>query len=136
MTKIQRLDLLKSYDNVCTTPTVVREFGEELPNWIQVIKPKDEHKQKLLELQIDEGEASAICLALELSADLIILDDMKARKIADSLQLKIIGTLGIIVKGKISGDLDSIKPLLEKLQKTNFRISDELINKALELANE
>jgi predicted nucleic acid-binding protein len=53
-----------------------------LPDWIVVENVKDLSTQKVLELQIDKGESSAISLALELPDSTLILDDYKARKIA------------------------------------------------------
>jgi len=124
--------LQKIYDHIYATPVV----AEELPGWIEQLDPRDDQKQQLLELQVDKGEASAINLALELSADLVILDDLKARNIAERLGSNSAGTFGVIIKAKVSGKIKSLRPLLEKLQKTNFRVSKELISKALELAGE
>ena len=90
----------------------------------------------MLEFHIDKGEASAITLALEISADLIILDDYKARQIAEKLDLKITGTLGVIIRAKNKGVISSIKPALNKLQQNNFRISEELIKEALKESGE
>ena len=49
-------------------------------------------------MQLDKGESSAIALAFETPDCTIILDDYKARKIADQLGLHITGTIGVIVK--------------------------------------
>ncbi len=137
LTNIGELDLLKKlYHSILTTKDVVEEFGGELPDWIEIKSPIDTEKQQLLEFHIDKGEASAIVLALEVTADLIILDDLKARQSAVKLGLKITGTLGIIIKAKQDGVIDSIKPILSKLQKTNFRLSDNLMEEALKIAEE
>ena len=77
-------------------------------------------------MQIDKGESSAIALALETPESILILDDYKARKIATHLGLALTGTIGVIVKAKINGVIFSIKPTLEDIKKTNFRISPEL----------
>jgi len=53
-----------------------------------------------LELQLDKGEASAIALALEIQDSTLILDDFKARKVAEKLGLKITGTLGLMILPK------------------------------------
>lgn len=98
--------------------------------------PKDKIKQTLLELQVDKGEASAIALALETEYATIILDDQKARKVAEKLDLEVTGTLGVIIKAKNNNLIPSIKPLLAKLSVTNFRLSKALENEALKQANE
>ena len=107
-----------------------------MPGWIEIQQVKDPKWQELLELLIDKGEASAIALALETKADLIILDDWKARKVAEKLSIRITGTIGIIIKAKHAGIIHSIRPCLLKLRETDFRISDELEHIALREANE
>ena len=66
----------------------------------------------------------------------IILDDFKARKIAKQLGIVFTGTIGVIVKAKLRGIIPSIKPFLEKIKQTNFRLSDEIQFLALKEANE
>lgn len=137
LTNIQELTLLQRlYQKVYITPTIAEEFGDTLPNWIESIPVKDAQKQKMLEFHIDAGEASAITLSLEILASLIIIDDFKARQIAEKLGLKITGTLGMIVKAKNQSLIGSIRPIIAKLRKTDFRISQDLIDQALKLANE
>lgn len=67
---------------------------------------------------------------------LLILDDLKARKLAKKLNLKITGALGVIHKAKKIGAIEYIKPIIEKLLQTNFRISENIIQELLELNNE
>jgi len=108
---IDELHLLKElYRKIYTTAEVASEFGTKLPDWFEIKSPADHHQQKLLEFQIDKGEASAIVLALELSAKLIILDDYKARLIAKKLGVTITGTLGIIIKAKKAGSSLPLNP--------------------------
>ena len=87
-------------------------------------------------MQLDKGESSAIALALETPDCTIILDDYKARKIADQLGLHITGTIGVIVKAKLNGLIPSIKPLLSKIRTTDFRLTIELELLALKEAGE
>lgn len=89
-----------------------------------------------MKIHVDKGEASAIALALETSECTIIIDDWKARKLAEHLGLNVTGTIGIIIKAKNSNLITSIKPYLEKIKATNFRISEELEYIALQEANE
>ena len=137
LSKIGELDLLqKLYKTIVTTLEIAEEFGEELPNWIEILTVKDISKQKILELQIDKGESSAIALALENQNSKIILDDDKARKVANKLGLDFTGTIGVIIKAKLDGIIPSIKPYLQKIKETNFRISPELELIALKEAKE
>ena len=83
LSNINEIDLLlKVYGKIITTPDIVSEFGEYLPDWIIIKSPKDYQKQQILELQVDKGEASAISLALEIPGSTIILDDLQARILA------------------------------------------------------
>lgn len=89
-----------------------------------------------MELQIDRGESSAIALALETPDSTVILDDYKARKIAERLGITLTGTIGVIIKAKLNGTIPSVKPLLEKIKQTDFRLSAEIEAQALKEANE
>lgn len=137
LSNIGELQLLqKLYGQVFTTVEIAQEFGEILPEWIVIKGAADIHKQQLLELQIDKGESSAIALALEMSNSTLILDDNKARKIANQLGLHVTGTIGIIVRAKLNGIIPSIRPILEKIRQTNFRLSVEVEILALKAAQE
>lgn len=89
-----------------------------------------------MELQIDRGESSAIALALETPDSTVTLDDYKARKIAERLGITLTGTIGVIIKAKLNGTIPSVKPLLEKIKQTDFRLSAEIEARALKEANE
>ena len=137
LSKIGELDLLRQlYKTVTITQDISLEFGDKLPDWIKVQQLKDSYRQQLIELQIDKGEASAIALALETSDNTVILDDWKARKVAERLGLLVTGTIGVIIKAKNTGIITSIRPYLDKIRRTNFRISEELEKIALKEANE
>jgi predicted nucleic acid-binding protein len=137
LTNIGELELLhKLYGQIVTTLDIATEYGELLPKWVEILSVADMSKQQLLELQIDKGESSAIALALETPNSTIILDDHKARKIANQLGLAYTGTIGVIVKAKLKGIIPSIKPIIEKIKRTNFRISVEIEIQALKQANE
>jgi predicted nucleic acid-binding protein len=137
LSNIGELELLhKTYNQITTTPEVVEEYEEELPDWVEIVPAKDKNRQHQLEAQLGKGEASAITLALEIKDSTIILDDAKARQIAEKLGLDITGTLGIIVKAKLQGTIKSIHPYLIKLKQTNFRMTEQLEKRALEDAGE
>lgn len=130
--KIEQLDLLvKVYGNLITTPEVAAEFGDALPEWVKIQEVGDHKYQLFLETQVDKGEASAIALAMESTESLLLLDDLKARKLTTMLKLKFTGTLGIINKAKQLGHIHKVKPLIDKILKTNFRISQSVIEEIL-----
>ncbi|WP_242203923.1 DUF3368 domain-containing protein [Aestuariivivens insulae] len=135
--KIDEFDLLhKVYGELVTTPKVAEEFGEELPKWIKLKSVSDKKYQDFLETLVDSGEASAIALAVEYDDVLLLLDDLKARKLAIQLKFKITGTLGVIHKAKQMSIIEKVKPLVDKLLLTNFRIADNVIAEILKLNDE
>ncbi len=137
LTNIGELELLrKVYGQIITTPEIAAEFGEPLPEWVEIAEVKDKYRQTILELQIDKGESSAIALALETPNSIVILDDYKARKIAERLGVTLTGTIGVIIKAKLGGIIPSVKPLLEKIKQTDFRLSAEIELQALKEADE
>jgi len=90
--------------------------------------------QKMHGLNI--GESESIILFKELGGDLLIMDEKKGRKVASSLDIKLTGTLGILLKAKQEGIIIELKPLLEKLIESNIRISHKLYKEILKSANE
>jgi predicted nucleic acid-binding protein len=137
LTNIGELEIIeKLYGKITTTIEIATEFGEPLPDWVEILSVKGIDTQRLLEMQIDKGESSAIALALEFSDSLLILDDFKARRIATQLGLSITGTLGIIIKAKLEGIIPSVIPILQKIKQTDFRLSNEVEIKVLKAAME
>lgn len=135
--KINELELLQRlFGSVTTTKEIAVEFNKPLPRWVTIKSATNLRYSELLEIEIDRGEASAIALALETDDSLLILDDQKARKLAERLSLNYTGTLGLLLKAKELQILPALKPLLEKIQQTNFRFSEKVLNEILREANE
>lgn len=144
LSKIEKLDILLIYDVVIpkavfdeiTKPK--KKYVKELYKWgkDKVIEVMNRKAVEYLELIIDKGEAETIALAEELNADAVLIDDLKARKIAKLRGLNITGSIGILLDAKDRGLVSEVKPLLEELMKKKIRIRKELYNHALELANE
>ncbi len=103
---------------------------------MEIAEVKDKYRQTILKLQIDKGESSAIALALETPDSVVILDDYKARKIAERLGVTLTGTIGVIIKAKLNGIIPSVKPIIEKIKQTDFRLSAEIESQALKEADE
>jgi predicted nucleic acid-binding protein len=77
---------------------------------------------------LGSGETEVIRLALELGADFVVLDDLAARRIADGLGLRVIGTVGILLLARRAGKLTTVLPLIERLRTAGFRLSDDVID--------
>jgi len=135
--KINELDILqKLFHTVLTTEDIAIEFRKELPVWVHIKVVANKEYQRILRLEVDNGEASAIALSIEEDNTLLILDDGKARKLAAKLNLPYTGTLGVLLKAKQSGIIPLIRPIIEKIQETNFRFSDRYYREILLLAQE
>jgi len=88
-----------------------------------------------LQNDLGYGESEAIVLALEFDA-ILLVDDLKARRFAQSENVAIIGTIGVLLQGKKTGKIDSVKQDLDALISNNIRIGDDLYRHALLLADE
>jgi len=105
-------------------------------NWIKVMEVQDRLAVNLLRNELDQGESEAIVLAKELETTCILIDERLARRKARSVGLTPIGTLGVILMAKERGLISAIKPLLDKLRRTPFRMTEELYQKVLHIAGE
>ena len=134
---VQRLDLLEQiYEEVLLPEAVAQEWGLPPPPWLKVKSISNQALAKALRLQLGPGEAEAIALAVELGADRLILDDQRARQIAAKLQIPITGTVGIALRAKHNGLLPLVRPFFDQLRAAGFRLSDRLLQQALQLAGE
>ncbi len=84
-----------------------------------------------LSVMMDYGESESVILYNELNADFFLVDDKKARIIAESLGVKCIGTLGVISIAKEKGMIAQLKPLFEKLLENKRYYSVDVLNKIL-----
>lgn len=91
--------------------------------------------QSLL-MDLNDGEAEAMVLALELNPGWLLLDEDEARRKATHHGLPVTGTLGILLRAKASGFIPLVAPLLAELKKQGFWISDEVYNEVLRQAGE
>ena len=127
--KLGRIGLLKSlYGNITVTKIVADEFGKVLPEFVNTENPENKNYQRILESFLDQGEASAIALALEKEKCLLIIDEFKGRREARQLGLNYTGTLGILIVAKEKGLIKSVTEIIKEIGKTDFRVDEKLIN--------
>ena len=100
-----------------------------------VEQPRDAGMVAALRLLVDPGESEAIALAYEKGLR-IIVDDRKAREVAQRIGVPVTGTVGLLLKAKQEGVIANVRPLLDALDANHFRISDDLRAEALKLAGE
>jgi len=95
--------------------------------WIRVVSVKNRSEVDVLQTVLDEGEAEVITLGQEIKADLLILDNREPRNFARTVNLKVIGTIGVIrfawMKGLIKEPIHEINKLLLN----GFWIDEKLI---------
>lgn len=129
--------LQKLYQHIYLTEEVAQEYGKPLENWMNIMTVNDKNYLRILNTSVDLGEASTIALALQMPEDnVMILDDLKARKLAKELQLNFTGLLGILLKAKQQGIISSVTDIFTQLKNVNFRISEKLEKEVLKLAGE
>ena len=120
-------------------PEAVRKevFGiQKLPAFVRCVKINDLFALGLLQSNLDAGESEAICLYREVNADILIIDDLEGRRIAERLGINISGTLGVLLLAKREKFIERVKPLLDKIINNGFRVADELYQEVLLMAGE
>jgi predicted nucleic acid-binding protein len=105
------------------TPEPVRQFVAAAPDWLEV-RSVPEVPATLKHL--DSGEREAIALALYVGARFVLLDERKGRQAAKGQGLQVSGTLGVIGLA-VERRLVGLEDALDRLQKTNFRVSPRLV---------
>ncbi len=138
LAKIGQLNLLHEFFGEIAIPRAVYkeciiegEKRQEIAiiknaNWLHVCNVSDKNLVTVLQSELDNGESEAIALALEKSADLILLDDAEAREKARLYHLKITGTLGILLRAKKEDKLQSFGDMIEQLLATGFWVDAAL----------
>jgi len=105
--------------------------------WLVVHTAADIHVVNLLLSDLHRGEAEAIALALEMKADLLLIDEREGRRIARESGLTVRGILGVLLRGKKTGRIATMKTSIEKLKnQAGFFIATELEKSILVEAGE
>lgn len=104
--------------------------------WIQTLAVPDEQRVRLLLPTLDRGEAEVIALGLEHKARLLLIDELIGRKVAESLGLRITGSVGILIRAKELGEISVVRPLLEQMTREGIRFSRSFIDAVLRQVGE
>lgn len=99
--------------------------------WIRVEKITSQNNVELLLPTLDRGEAEVIILSKELKADLVIIDELSARKVAMMMDLPLIGTVGLLIAAKENKLIEKVKPLLDEMIVSGIRYGEEFYRKVL-----
>ena len=148
LAKIGRLDLLREvygrviipqevFDEV-TTGAHPATVAVPAANWIEVRAVTDSRQVLALHTttSLGLGECAAMILAEELNASRLLIDDLAARREAQSRNLPVIGTVAVVLLAKKLGIVSAVKDLLDELIAHGARISPKLYRDALSVAGE
>ena len=142
--------LLQLYSQVMIPEAVYRELADIDPpvpgtlevqraSWLEVREIVNREVVERLqdEVRLDSGESEAIAVALELNADMLLIDERRGRAKADRLGVRITGLLGILVEAKQKNLIVAVKPLIDELiAKSEFRVSSALYSQILNVVDE
>jgi predicted nucleic acid-binding protein len=141
-----KLNLLdKLFDRVCVPQAVFNELivpnkpkVETITEWAKarIVRVKNTATVAAFSLNLDPGESEALSLYWETAADYLLIDEKKGRIIAARNGIKTVGTIGILLSAKQKGFLAGVKPSLDVLVNSGFRMSDILYRQILERAGE
>lgn len=136
LSALSLLDVLQRfYGQVVIPVAVAEEFGEPLPEWMTRVQANPIVVAALRE-SLDHGEAEVIALAAQTTGALAVLDDQRARTVARAMGVELTGTLGILLRAKREGVLESLSSAIEVLERVGFHMSPELKARVLTLARE
>lgn len=144
--RIKRLELLPQlFKQIIIAEGVYREVVDydrkeadliKSADWLEVIKVKDKLAVEVLLDELDIGESETIVLSREVSADIVLIDERKARRKVKQLGFNLSGTVGVLLLAKKKGMIDEIKPELDGLHRNSFYISESLRQHALRISGE
>ncbi len=138
---IGELSLLRDQFGEILIPEAVLEelrVEEDLPGsqnirdalkigWIRMATVNLYPLVRAMQRDLDKGEAEAIALAIQLNADWVLIDEREGRKAAKSMDLKVVGVLGVLLKAKREGRLESLKQVIDRLrEKAGFYVRADL----------
>ena len=103
-------------------PTAVRYWAGNAPPWVEILTPRS----SLILGQLDLGESEAIALAVEVHADVLLIDEQAGRQEALRRGLRVAGTLSILDEADQAG-LVNFDDAVAELQKTSFRVSQTVL---------
>jgi predicted nucleic acid-binding protein len=144
--QVNHLELLRLvYDRVVVPVAVQTELdkgrrsGYDTPDvggiaWIHIelspsrLVPSDEY--------LGAGESEAIALGLHIPESVLIVDDKLGREVAEGRELRVTGTLGVLVRAKRSGHIASVGTIIDAMRDQGMRLSDQVVLRALRLADE
>jgi len=112
-------------------PGGVRILAVQPPTWLLERSPSQIEQIPLLH----PGETAAICLAQELMADLLLIDELRGRKAAAERRIPFTGTIGVLERAARQSLID-LEDAFRRVKATDFWISQKLMDERLKLFRE
>lgn len=113
-----------------SAPVPVQTWIARPPSWLKIYPVAPSSSDSTFD-QLDPGERDAILLAQSLDADLLLLDDMQARRLASEHGFSLTGILGILDQAATMKLID-LPTAIDNLRNTSFWISDNLLSSLLD----
>ena len=88
-----------------------------------------------LRVLLDEGEVQALASAQELKCG-VFMDEKRGRQVAIHHQIPVIGVIGLLIQAKQKQLIADVKTPLQALIRAEYRLSGDLLQRALNLAGE
>lgn len=110
-------------------------YETEIPEWLKVV-PLSSAVSLLAIASLDVGEAAVIQLAIEQNIRTVCIDELKGRRAALAVGLKVVGSLGLLGKAKTLGLIEELKPYIEKAKLGGIFYDDNLIEQFLKSLGE
>lgn len=106
-------------------------------DWIERHTVRNRALIRALRRDLDRGEAQSIALALELDADIVLMDEKEGRRAAQRQGIRVIGVVGILLEAKAQKRIEELRPFLDALRHgAGFFLNESVYARALELAGE
>ena len=147
--KADQLDILgKLFGEVFIPEAVYSEvtgnesFKEEADiirnaSFIQIVKVQNESNVLFLQRAtgLDLGESEAIIYADEIKADILLMDEVAGRRVAQNMNIPITGSIGVLIRAYQSEIITESEAdeAFKKIKSANRHISDKLIDSALRI---
>jgi predicted nucleic acid-binding protein len=148
LSMIGQLDLLGNlYQRVLVPEAVLQEVSGvgigrigaaevKAASWLERVG-EEPVAEPLLATELGPGEAAVIAAAHRLGAGLVLIDERRARRIAEhAYRLKVKGSAGILVSAKRAGLIAAVRPLLKSMVRQGYYLSERLVERATKEAGE
>ncbi len=148
LAKLDRLDLLLGIFSEVHIPKAVylettcdryrfdsRLIYDYVKQHVLVHNDCNDENYRIFNAILDEGESQALALAIKLGCG-VLIDDRLGRHVAKQYTISSVGIRGILLRAKSKGTVQTVRPLIEQLLRSDYRLSNRVIDLVLRKAGE